>query len=375
MKRKIWIGITIIVVVALSLVLVINHKTKKEPGEIKIGAILPLTGPAANHGEDARNAILLALGEINNKAGVNSKKIQIKFEDNMSTPNGSVNAAKKLVEIDGVNIIIGPISSSGVLACAPIIDKAEVVLFSPTASSPKISGISKFVFRNSLLATPQGQRIADFCVEEFGREAVGILYINDDTGESYYNSFKKAFEHLRGKISFVDKYDKIDTDFRTQIAKFKNKGIKVIYVPAIPRTMGLLIKQSYELGYNPVFLGNIGVEGEDLLINAGDLLDSNLYYTSLPIKEEFLIKYSRKYSTIPKIAAPLAYDAMHIIALSIKESMKKDIEVKVALNQIKNYEGVTGLLKGFDENGDAIKQPIIKTVKNRNFVILEDSDL
>lgn len=93
MKRKIWIGITIVVVVALAIVLVINYQTKKKPGVIKIGAILPLTGPASWLGEMHKWGIDLAVEEINEAS---KNKIKIICEDSSREPKKTVSAFKKL---------------------------------------------------------------------------------------------------------------------------------------------------------------------------------------------------------------------------------------------------------------------------------------
>lgn len=259
----------------------------KQEKTIKIGALLPLTGPSANHGQDAKEGMNLALKEIRNSDKILGNKIEIIWEDDNSTPQGAISGAQKLINIDKVAVIIGPISSSATLAVAPLAEKSKVVLLSPSASSPEISDAGDFIFRNSLLAPPQGKKMAQFCFENLKITKVDVLFLNDDTGWGYYNSFKQNFESLGGKINLVENYDKTDTDFRPQIIKLKKDGAKAVYVPSVPQTMGLILKQSAELGYNPIFLANIGVEGEDLLKIAGEKAEG-IYYTSLIVNEKFL---------------------------------------------------------------------------------------
>ncbi len=78
--KKLWIGIGVVVVVTLAIVLIVTQ-TKKEPEEIKIGAVLPLTGGMASHGEDARRGIDLAVKMKNKAGGINGKKIRVIYED------------------------------------------------------------------------------------------------------------------------------------------------------------------------------------------------------------------------------------------------------------------------------------------------------
>jgi len=367
--KKIWIGIIIIATVTLAVVLIVV-RTKKEPEDMKIGAILPLTGVAANHGQDAKDGIIMAINEINEKGGLGKRPIKVIFEDSLSTVNGCISGVQKLIQIDKVPIILGPISSSDVLAVAPIVEKTRTVLFTPSASSPEISQAGDFVFRNSLLAPPQGKKMAEFCFRNLKQKTAAVFYMNDDTGRGYYEAFRNAFESLGGKIIFVDTYDREDKDFRTQIAKLKNSEAKCVYVPAIPQTMGLIIKQAVELKYNPIFLSNIGIEGEDLLTIAGDLAES-VFYTSVPVSNKFIENYEKTFGRTPKIAAPLAYDSTKIASIAITQGGYNSIGIRDALYRITNYEGATGLVNSFDANGDAERELIIKTVKNGKFVPVE----
>jgi branched-chain amino acid transport system substrate-binding protein len=355
--------------VALAIALVVTQR-KKEPEVIKIGAVLPLTGAAANHGQDAKDGITLAVNEINDKGGVQNRLVKIIFEDSRSTTDGCVSGVQKLIQIDKVPVILGPISSSDVLAVAPVVEKTKTVLFTPSASSPEISQAGDYVFRNSLLAPPQGQKMADFSFYQLKQTTVAILYINDDTGRGYQESFKKAFESLGGNVVFTDTYNREDTDFKTQIIKLKSGGAKSVYVPGIPQTMGLIIKQSAELGYNPIFLGNIGIEGEDLLTIAGSLA-KNVFYTSVEVSEKFIETYEKAFGRMPRIAAPLAYDAARIAIMAIANAGYDSIAIKEYLYKITGYEGVTGVVKSFDANGDAQREIIIKTIKNGKFVPLD----
>jgi len=364
--KKIWVVIVIIVIAVLVIFTVIT-RNKKEIEDIKIGAILPLTGAAANHGKDAKDGIIMAIDEINNNGGLKNRQVRVIFEDNTSTKNGSISSVQKLIHFDKVPLILGPISSSNVLAVAPITEDSKTVLFTPTASSLKISQAGNYVFRNSLLAAPQAQKMADFCIHVLKQTTVAILYINDDTGHGYYESFKKAFESLGGKVIFIDTYNKEDTDFRTQITKLKNSRAKCVYVPAIPQTMGYIIRQTVELGYHPIFIGNIGIEGEDLLTIAGRFAE-NVFYTSVPVSTQFAKKYETLFGKKPRIAAPLAYDATKIAAIAITKGGYNSLGIKNALYEIRNYKGATGIVRFFNADGDAEREIIIKTIKNGEFV-------
>ncbi|OGU83876.1 MAG: hypothetical protein A2W11_00485 [Ignavibacteria bacterium RBG_16_35_7] len=361
-KNILWITLVVVLVV---LTLFYFLQQKKEPEVIKIGAILPLTGTSKDHGKDAKDGMELLLDKLNNSKTL-KYTYKIIYEDDQSLSSNSVTVAQKLINFNKVKIIIGPISSTSTLAIAPIAEKAKVVLLSPSASDPQISKSGDYIFRNSLLALPQGERMAKFCKDDIGRNEVSILYMNDDTGVSYYEAFQNSFLKYGGIIKSVERYEKDRNDFRTQLLKLKLIGAKVIYSPGVPKTLGLIIKQANELGFFPIFLANIGIEGEELIDIAGSSINKNVYFTSVLVKDSFTKEYYKRYGKIPKIAAPLAYDALGIAINVIEKYGYESFLIKNGLYNIKNYDGVTGITS-FNNDGDAEKQAILKTIEKGKF--------
>lgn len=78
---------------------------------VKFGAILPLTGTLANIGDGMKNAMLLAVREINGQGGINGKIVELVIEDSACNPSNGVSAATKLVSIDKVLAVAGPTCS------------------------------------------------------------------------------------------------------------------------------------------------------------------------------------------------------------------------------------------------------------------------
>jgi branched-chain amino acid transport system substrate-binding protein len=333
---------------------------------VKIGAVLPLSGAAANHGEDARDAIILARDDLNRSGGIDGSPAHVIFEDDQSTQQGSLSAANKLIGFDKVVAVLGPISSSQVLAAGPVAERSRTVLFSPSASSPALSGAGHFIFSGGLPAGPQGQEIAKFCVRQLGIHAVGVLYLDDDTGRSYLDAFRSAFAAVGGQILAVDSYEKTATDFRTQILKLRERGLKAVYAPAIPRTLGLIINQCSQLDYRPLFLANVGVEGEDLLRIAGDGA-GRIYYTGLPVNSGFARRYRASFHRWPTAAASLSYDAFNILAGAIRTARRRGTPIADVLRQTDAFEGVTGRTV-FSADGTARKELLVKTVRNGEFI-------
>ena len=132
---KIIIGVIIAIIIIGGIWYSVIKKPAEEEEVIKIGATLPLTGDMSNYGVDAKNAIDLAIEEIN-EVGINEKIIKISYEDDQCDPKQIVTTVNKLINIDKVKIILGAFCSGATLTAVPITQSNNVFLLSGSATNP-----------------------------------------------------------------------------------------------------------------------------------------------------------------------------------------------------------------------------------------------
>ena len=149
--KKLWYA-SLFVALSICITLVFLSCAREEK-EVKIGAILPLTGDAALYGEICKSAADLAVEDINAKGGIRGRQLAIIHEDSQADPKLAVSAANKLISVDKVSAIMGAMGSSEVLALAPILNEKKVVLVSPAATSHKISDSGDYIFRTIVSKT------------------------------------------------------------------------------------------------------------------------------------------------------------------------------------------------------------------------------
>src|SRR3989344_2049601 len=142
--KKIIVGIIVLAVVVWGGVKLFGTKEEKTKETIKIGAALSLTGKAAYYGEQTKNGLELAIEKI--KEENYPFELELIYEDTQSDATPAVSAINKLIDIDKVKLIIGPIRSSDVLAAAPIAEKNRVVLFITVASTDEITQAADDIF-------------------------------------------------------------------------------------------------------------------------------------------------------------------------------------------------------------------------------------
>jgi len=368
--KKIWIGVLILIIAALAVSLIVTQ-TKKEPEEIKIGAIFALTGDAAMYGESAKNGLELAIEELNKK--LLDKKITVVYEDNQGDPSKAVSSFQKLADVDKVKYIIGPLGTPEVLAVAPIAEKKKIIILTPTSSGPQLTQAGDYIFRNCMSDLIEGAALAEFVFKELKTRTAGILYINNDYGIGLRDAFKKRFDVLGGEILAEESFRRGDTDFRTQLLKIKFKNPRVLLLTGYAE-MGRILKQARELGIEIQVVSTSNFEMPEILEIAGNAAE-NIYYTyqgfDIESEEEVVKKftnsYRAKYNKDPDIFAALTYDAMKILAKAIERGGTDVENVKKELYGIKNFIGVTGKTS-FDKNGDVIKPIGIKKVEDGKFI-------
>ncbi len=370
--KKIWIGIGVLIVVAMVIILTLVPPTV-EPRDVRIGVILELTGPLAPQGERSKRGMDLALAEINSERRILGRRTTLIVEDTKTDPKEGVAAFRKIVEIHKVPIVTGAIGSSIVMACAPIANEKKVVLFSAGATSPLIRNAGDYVFRNRLSGDVEVRAMADFAVNKLKIEKVAVIYVNTDYGAGNKDVFEKALAEHGGQTLLSEGFNQGESDFRSNIAKIKAVNPEAVYIIAHSIETAHFLKQAVELGLNTRFLSTIGVKSPDLWRIAGDAGNGVIYTVQKfdPNASErskaFTKKYREKYGEEPDLFAALGYDAIYILADVIEERGYNAEAIKNGLYNLSNFHGVTGEIS-FDQYGDVESELIMEITKDGKFL-------
>jgi len=345
---------------------------KEEPGgrQVKIGAILPLTGDAAQWGIAPKRGAELAVERINDSGGVNGRRLYLIVEDDRAVPADGVSAIRKLLSTEKVSMIVGSVASSVTLALAPIAEKNKVVLISPASSSPKITDSGDYIFRVMPSDDLRGQIFADYLFHNRKIQHVDILYVNNEGGVGNKNSFCNYFQKYGGTVGLMEQYAQESSDLRTQITKIKNSLSEAMIVVSYPKDTVLILQQSRELGVQkPLYFQTEAVEDPQVLSKAGETAEGIEYILPLqasgPARVEFVNLYHQKYGVGPELFAAEAYDCIMLLAEAVrKQGAVSNISsslVKEYLYDVRNYEGASGRIT-FNDKGDVIKPMAIKKI-------------
>lgn len=333
-------------------------------GQVRIGAIFSQTGIAATHNEPLISMVQLAVEDINRAGGLLNNPVQLILLDNQSTPIGNDFATREAINMD-VTAVIGAHWSSHSLIMAPLLQQAGIPMISPGSTNPEITLIGNYIFRACFLDSFQGEVMARFAIENLKAKTAAIVQNMDEAySVELADFFGRSFKDQGGQVIIDSNYRGKAVDFENEINLLLKYPTDVVYLPGYTRDSGLFVRQAKQMGVTATFLG--GDAWDEIAKIAGNSIDgcyqSAPWHPDSPSDRTRYLKqlYERKFhKPITNISAPLAYDAVHLLAHAVKTAQSTDRKlIRRALAEIRNFQGVTGSIS-FDENGDPINKDVI----------------
>jgi len=331
--------------------------------EIKIGAIVSETGAVATYGVSVKNGLDLALEEINAAGGYRGSPITLLYRDDATMPEIGEQVVLELIDQEGVDMIIGALSSPVTLRIAPICERKGVVLLSPTSSAPAISDAGDFIFRNYPSDILEGTSMARFAKDE-GFERVVVFTLDNAFGSGLADVFTKEYESkFRSVVKTFAIPETQDSGFEEMVAEAKELDPDGVYIITYDQGLYGLLRAIDAADWDVVIMGTssvtrsvvdaVGGAAEKLIFpRAGFDLASND-----PAVVQFVEAYRQKYGQDPDIYSAHGYDALKLMveAISNAESTHPT-NVKIGMTSVKGYQGAAGLTT-FDKAGDVVRYP------------------
>jgi branched-chain amino acid transport system substrate-binding protein len=337
---------------------------------IKLGLVAPLTGDVKTFGESTKNGFTIAVDETNAKGGINGKQIKVFISDDKNDPTEAANAGSKLINQDGVRLVIGSVSSKCSIPLSELCETMGAVMMTPTSTNPKVTirddGTRKaMVFRACFIDPFQGAVAAKFALDNLKAKTSAILY---DVGNDYVKGlaefYRDNFTRGGGTIVAYESYAKDDADFSAILTKVKRENPDILYVPDYYNKVGLIAKQARQLGIKSVLMGGDGWDSPDMTKIAGEAIDGG-YFTNhyspndpRPEVQEWVKKYETRFGSKPDALATLAYDATSLMIAAVTQAGSDDpAKVRDALQSLQ-MNAVSGSVT-FDSSGNPIKSAAI----------------
>jgi branched-chain amino acid transport system substrate-binding protein len=356
--------------------------------EYRIGAIMELSGPFSQWGAPMRDAIQLAVDNINVAGGIKGVPLKLIIYDGRSKGTEAALLAKRLVEQDKVAAIIGPGTSPTTMPVVPYVSSAGVPTFSMGSSDRIIEPPAE---RRWLFRVPYGSRQnVEKLVEHFkarGIKKIGFMSVNNAYGDTGREEFQKAAGPAGIEVLAWEKFGGTDTDMKPQLTKIRGLAPQAIVVWAIPPSASIVEKNRAELAIDiPVYhdngatltpqfidLAGAAAEGVYGVVIKLDVLDELAASDpQKPLLRKFKTQFESRFGSDVGGLYAEAYDNVLLIAKGLETAGDNREKLRDAVEHIKGFVGMSGIftLSPTNHNGLTSKDLVIGRVKNGKWAIV-----
>ncbi len=235
-----------------------KYDTGATDTEIKIGNIMPYSGPASAYGVIGKTEAAY-FKKINAEGGINGRKINFISYDDAYSPPKAVEQARKLVESDEVLFIFNPLGTPSNSAIQKYMNEKKVPQLFVSTGATKWNDPKHFPWTMGWIPNYQseGRIYAQYILKERPTGKIGILYQNDDYGKDYVKGIRdglgaKAASMIVGEESYETATPTVDS----HVVALKSEGADIFISITTPKFAAQSIKKVAELGWKPLFILN-----------------------------------------------------------------------------------------------------------------------
>ncbi|MCB9030128.1 MAG: penicillin-binding protein activator [Deltaproteobacteria bacterium] len=338
-----------------------NFNDNKD-SEFILGAMLCLSGPCAEHGENAKEGIQLAIEEINSAGGLLGKHVKLSLEDTDEGLGSSraVSAFKKLSFNKDIRYIVGPSWTPAGLAVAPLVASSKnIIMTSPSLGVADFNETSSNIFNlwpHDEIAT---RAIAKYAIEK-GVRKVAIFSSQQDWERTQGDVFEKEFKNLGGEITIKLEPLESVNDLKSIATRIVKTSPDAIFYSNFTQ-MGLAAREVAQLGFKKL---QLCILIDDTRLEASNgALEGAVIVRYQDSSQDFVQKFTKRFGHTPRIGSDTAYDVVMMYAKAITQAETDDPEIVKSTLLKTHLDGASGKIQ-FDELGGVSKAPLFYQIKD-----------
>ena len=359
-KKKILITMLLMLFLSLTVSGALAQET------VKIGTLMPLTGGLASYGQFTRNGTLLAQKIINEQGGLlGGRELELVNVDTQTNPQAGVDGAQKLVSVNGINAIVGALSSGVTIPVAESVTvPGEVVLISPASTSPVLTNLDDdgFVFRTVPSDSLQGV-VAGNLAADLNHDSLAVIYVNNDYGQGLNDAVVEQFEERGGEVTASIAFEPNKVSYRSELMEAAEDNPDALLLIAYTDDGGItIIRQALENGFFDEFIFTDGLKAPEITEGVEQYLEGmrGTAPTSMPGGEGpelFTELYEEEFGEIPpKPYIDTSFDATFVLALAIeKAGSTEGPAIRDAINEVLAEDGMVVNINEWNKAKDLIE--------------------
>ena len=351
---------------------------RKKNKPIIIGFSAQLTGGQAELGVQERNGVQLAVEKINESGGIAGRKISLIIHDDRGVPKEAESGDSELIK-EGAIAIVGHATTAQTLAGLKVTNPANVIMISPTVSTPELSGLDDYFFRVQASFESSAQTFAKYIYEHNGITRMAIIYDKDNLAYSktYSTTFVDEFQSLGGNITDEVSFSSVDQpDFSPLLSKLRDSKAEGLLIVASDKDTALIAQRVRLINLQIPMFAVAWAQTEKLISNGGQEVEGMEIEQAYDLANQssafvdFESSYKARFGNDPSFGAAYSYEATLVLAEALKKTNGNKEGLKQALLEIHNFNGLINTFS-FDEFGDVERPGYLCTIRKGKFIIVD----
>jgi len=314
---------------------------------VRVAAIAPLSGPGAFDGQLAIEGMEAMVEIVNEEGGVlDGRMIELLIYDDKGNPEEGVSAAKRAIENDDVDIVVGGWFSSVALTMKEVTRDRILNIMTSSQHPDTTKEGHDLLFRLNATSTMMSDTYSDFICDKMDIDSIAFITINDDYGRLEAENYEKLLGECGIEFLGNEFYNKDDADFTTALTKLRALGPDAIYVSAINTAQGATIyRQIRQVGYQGTTIASAGNMNPKLVELSGPALEG-VYSVSLfapdsddPELVAWVEQYNEMFDNEPSFIGSLGAQSIEVLAQAIDEA-----------GTVRDYEKLAETIRGNEWN-------------------------
>jgi branched-chain amino acid transport system substrate-binding protein len=368
--------------------------TAQAADPIKVGLSGPFTGGSSPMGVAMRDAVRLAVGEINQSGGVLGRQLQLVERDDEAKNDRGAQIAQEFIHKEGVVAGLGIINTGVLMASARFYQQAKIPVITPGPTGTEVMKQfqppqypENYIFRASLPDNIQAEMIAEEAVARRGYKKVAILADSTNYGQLGRDDMIAALKKRGVTPVAVEKFNVKDVDMTPQLLRAKGGGAEAILTYAVGPELAQIANGMAKLGWKVPMIGSHTLSMPNFIETAGENAEGAVFPQTFvadatPKGKAFVETFKKTYK-VERVAAlgwaAPGYDSVYLLAAAIKQaSSTEGPKIREALENL--TEKVDGVLmtyaKPFSKDNHELftdpSQAMMATIKGGEVVRIND---
>jgi branched-chain amino acid transport system substrate-binding protein len=364
---------------AVSPLLLTACETPPAP-ELRIGLIGVFEGSAKNSsGLPAQNAARMAVDELNASGGalINGVNYRLTLVERATAnrPDAAAAAARALINLDSVDVLVGPQFSALAVAAGAVAEESQIPLVAPMASSPKVTEGRAYVTRLAFLDAEQGEVLARFAFDSLQlRRTAALFNAASDYSRGVVDLFSRTFVGLGGRVVQVETFNIDDPgDQREQIERIMQNSPDAVLLPNFSVRDSSQVRLFREAGFRGRFLGSDAWDA--IALRGRGYIDGSIIVGNWDGRSDregvrlFRERWTARYlGERPRATGAATYDAIRLIARAAEKARTKSgLPLVRALRQGGPFDGAFASYR-FDGTGNPIRGATLLEMSNDSLI-------